>query len=536
MRDGVNLSADIRLPADGRAFPTILLRTPYNNTGFSAAEAALVGKGYAVVKQDCRGRFDSEGRFDPLREDADGYDTIAWLRAQPWCDGRIGMVGGSYGGLTQLTAAWTRPPGLLAIVPAVMGRDLFKDLVYHNGVFGLAIAVEWGLGVAGRSGQLNDTTDWEKVFRHLPLITMDEAAGYRLDCLREWLSHPTYDDYWAKASVEQYYADLDLPALHAGGWYDFYADGVVRNFGGIRSKGGPNARPNQKLIMGPWGHGLGVRTVGQLDFGEQAVVGMDGLYERWLDRWVKGEPNGIDQEPPVRIFMMGENAWRDEPEWPLARATEKTLFLASGGAANSLHGNGALQYEPASGAETDRYVYNPDHPVPTLGGSAYRPVNGPVDHAPIERRDDVLVYSTEALKKPVEVTGFVRMILFASSDAPDTDFVARLCDVYPDERSMILCDGIVRARFREGLDREDPMKPGTVYQFAIDLAVTSNVFLPGHRIRLEITSSCFPRFDRNLNTGEPIATATRWQLTRQTVYHSRAYPSGLILPVIPRGE
>jgi len=204
MRDGMILSADIRLPAQERTFPTIVIRTPYNNVGLTVGESALLTDGYALVKQDCRGRFDSAGRFEPLREeDADGYDTLEWVRAQPWCNGRLGMMGESYCALTQLTAAWMRLPGLFAIAPSVMGRDLFKDLVYHNGVFGLAIAVGWGLGVAGRSAQTNDTTDWEKVFRHLPLITLDEAAGYHLDYLRDWLSHPTYDDYWAKASVEQ---------------------------------------------------------------------------------------------------------------------------------------------------------------------------------------------------------------------------------------------------------------------------------------------------------------------------------------------
>ena len=534
MRDGVRLSADVRLPGPGRKFPTVLLRTPYNNTGFGPGEHAFIGRGYAVVRQDCRGRFDSEGRFDPLREDEDGYDTIAWIRAQPWSDGRVGMYGSSYNGLTQLTAAWTRPEGLLAICPSVMGRDLFKDLVYHNGVFGLAIAVGWGMGVAGHSGQGNDTTDWERVFRHLPLMTMDEAGGYRLDYVREWLSHPVYDATWARVSVENHYRDFDAPAVHTGGWYDMYSDGVVRNFCGMRAQAGPRARGAQKLIMGPWGHGLGTRAIGQLDFGEQAAVGLQGVYDRWLDRWVKGEQNGIDREAPVRIFIMGANVWRDEQEWPLARAVETPFYLAAEGPANSLYGKGGLTRRPGSATETDAYVYNPDNPVPTLGGCASRTATGPNDHTPIERRDDVLVYTSEVLQEPVEVTGFVRAVLYAASDAPDTDFVARLCDVHPDGRSIIICDGIARARFREGLDREVMMTPGTVYKFEIDMSVTSNAFLPGHRIRVEITSSCFPRFCRNLNTGEPVATGTRMQTARQTVHHSVKHPSCVVLPVVGR--
>lgn len=534
MRDGVNLSADVRIP-DGRGpFPAVLMRSPYSNSGFMPGDAAFVGSGYALVKQDCRGRFDSDGCFNPLREDADGHDTIEWIRRQPWCDGRIGMTGGSYIGLTQLTAAWTKPAGLRAITPAVMGNDLFKDLIYTNGVLNLTIALGWGAGVAGRTGQSNETTDWPRVFRHLPLMTMDEAAGYRLDYLREWLSHPTHDDYWKAASVEHHYADFDVPVLHAGGWFDMYANGVVRNFCGIRERGGPRARVAQKLIMGPWPHGLGGRQVGQMDFGDQAVVGMESIYRRWLDRWVKGDANGIDREPPVRIFVMGENVWRDEHEWPLARTRETSFFLASGDSANSLYGDGALRSEPTAGSESDTYVYNPDNPVPTAGGCAYLAPGGPTDHAPVERRNDVLVYTGEPLRQAMEVTGFVRLALFAASDAPDTDFVARLCDVYPDGRSMLVCDGIVRARFREGLDREVLMNPGTVYEFEVDMGATSIVFPEGHQIRLEITSSCFPRFARNLNTGEPSATGTRWQVARQTVRHSRAHPSRLILPVIPR--
>jgi hypothetical protein len=530
MRDGVRLSADICRPDGDGPFPVIVHRTPYNAafSGFRDVEA-----GYAVVLQDCRGRHDSEGCFAPFREAEDGFDTLAWVRAQKWCDGRLGMIGGSYTASTQLAAAWMNPPGLRAITPRVMGRDLFKDLIYHNGVFNLSLCTTWGFGVSGRVAQSGATVDWPRIFRHLPLITMDEAAGYHVPYFREWLSHPTYDGYWADLSVEAHYPRFDLPILHMGGWYDLYLDGLLRNYQGIRNHGGPMARAHQKLIVGPWGHALNTRSIGQLDFGPQAVTNLDDVEARWLERWVSEKENGIEHEPPVRIFVMGTNVWRDESEWPLARAEERALHLVSGGRANSLHGDGVLSTDAPQGAETDTYVYNPDNPVPTLGGCVIGAPTGPQDHAPIERRDDVLVFTGPELREPLEVTGFVKAVLYAASDAVDTDFIARLCDVYPDGRSMILCDGVVRTRFREGLDREVLMQPGRIYELEIEMGATSNTFLPGHRVRLEITSSCFPRFSRNLNTGEPIATGTRLRPARQTIHHSRSHPSRLILPVAP---
>jgi putative CocE/NonD family hydrolase len=534
MRDGVTLSTDIRLPEGPGPFPVIVTRTPYNNAGFAPNDPYIQG-GYVSVKQDCRGRFDSEGRFSPFVEAEDGADTIAWVKAQPWCDGRIGMLGNSYCATVQLTAAWTRPPGLLAITPGVMGRDLFRDLIYYNGVFNLALAFTWGAAVSGRSGQVHDTSDLQNRLWHLPLADMADVVGFRVPHLREWLAHPVYDRFWAATSVEQHYADFDVPALHSGGWYDFYGEGTARNFQGIRARGGPRARAAQRLVMGPWQHGLGGRVAGQLDFGENAVMALDVLYRRWLDRWVKGVDNGVDREPAVRMFMMGANEWRDEAEWPPAGARETPLYLASSGSANSLLGDGALLSEqPTGGAERDGYVYNPANPVPTIGGGAYGvPSSGPTDHAPVERRNDVLVYTGEVLDKPVAVAGYITGRLSIASDCVDTDFVMRLCDVYPDGRSMILCDGIARTRFREGLDREVFMTPGKVYEIEVPMGVTANVFLPGHRIRVEVTSSNFPRWARNLNTGEPANTSTRLQLAHQTVWHSAARPSKILLPILP---
>lgn len=534
MRDNVKLSTDVRLPDGDGPFPTLVLRTPYSNIDPSGYMRYLRA-GYAVVAQDCRGRHDSEGRFRPFEEANDGYDLIAWVKSQRWCDGRIGMIGGSYLGTTQLTSAWMSPPGLRAITPRVMGRDLFKDCIYHNGAFCLGLATGWGFGMTGRAGQVHNTTDWASVHKRLPLKGLASFAGFDgATWFDIWLSHPTYDEYWRSVSVEAHYDHFAVPALHMGGWYDFYSDGILRNFTGINTHGGEGARGKQKLIMGPWGHGLNTRNLGILDFGTQAVVDLDGLEARWLDRWVRDIDNGVDREPPVRIFVMGINEWRDENEWPLARATEAPYYLASDGRANSLFGDGRLTTNLPDSTATDSYTYHPDNPVPVLGGSVHDATAGPQDQQPIERRDDMLVYTSDVLTEPVEVTGHVAAVLHAASDCRDTDFIARLCDVYPDGRSIILCDGIVRARFREGLDKEVFLDPGKVYEFIIEMGATSNVFLPGHRIRVDITSSSFPRFARNLNTDEPVATGTRIRSAKQTIHHSRAKPSCVLLPIVPR--
>lgn len=538
MRDGTLLSTDVRWPKGPGPFPVILWRTPYSNTD-PVAHGMLrhVHAGYVLVTQDCRGRFDSAGTFNAFHEAEDGYDTIAWVRAQSWCDGRVGMVGASYNTTTQWTAAWTKPQGLCAIVPRVMSRDLFKDTFYINGVFALHLAAGWSSLMTGRASQNTSQLDWTQLHKHLPLQTLTQAAGYESKLYQELLAHPTYDDYWKAVSVEAHYGDIDVPALHMGGWYDIYAEGTLRNYQALAAKG----KGKQRLVVGPWAHSfsLNTRMLGQIDFGPQSTTGLEELESRWLARFVRGEDNGVDREPPVRIFVMGVNQWRDEEAWPLARAVETPCYLASGGRANTLFGDGELIPNPPHIppgnplAAYDHYTYHPENPVPMLGGALWGPLAGPHDHSPIERRDDVLVYTGPVLQEAMEVTGYVNAVLHVSSDAVDTDFVARLCDVYPDGRSMIVCDGVAATRFREGLEQALPMTPGDVYELKISLGPTAIVFLPGHRVRLEVTSSCFPRFARNLNTGEPAATGTRMQMARQRVHHTVKHPSRLILPVIP---
>jgi uncharacterized protein len=537
MRDGVELSTDVIWPDGDGPWPAILWRTPYSNTD-PVAHGLMrhVNAGYVVVSQDCRGRYDSAGKFDAFKEAEDGCDTIAWVRKQAWCDGRVGMVGASYSTTTQWAAAWTKPEGLKAIVPRVMSRDLFKDTFYVNGVFALHLAAGWSCRMVGRAMQNTDALDWATLYRHLPLESLTTNAGYESALYKALLAHPTYDDFWKAMSVEAHYGDIDVPALHMGGWYDIYAEGTLRTYEALAGRG----KGKQRLVVGPWAHSfsLNTRMLGQIDFGPNSTTGLEELEARWLTRFVRGEENGVDKEPPVRIFVMGINQWREEDAWPLKRAVETPCYLASGGRANTLFGDGQLISAPPpiapgnpAGA-SDGYTYHPENPVPAVGGNLWGPLAGPQDHSGIERRDDVLVYTGPVLEKPLEVTGYVNAVVHVSSDAVDTDFVVRLCDVYPDGRSMIVCDGVAATRFREGLEKAVMMTPGDVYELKISLGPTSIVFLPGHRLRVEITSSCFPRFARSLNTGEPQATGTRMQAAKQKVHHTVKHPSRLVLPVV----
>ncbi len=537
MRDGVSLSTDIRMPDSGGPFPAILVRNPYNNNIAVTPENEALLKlylesGYAYVSQDVRGKYDSEGTFKPFDESGDGYDSVEWLARQPWCNGKIGMSGASYLGFTQLEAGKMAPPALLAITPSVMAHDAFKGIMYKNGVFSLLI-LSWALGNTGRTDKPQPLADWKKIFNTIPLEKMDTAAGFETPFFHEWLRHQRYDEFWKKISTEAFYDKFNTHTYLMGGWYDYACDGTIKNFCGLKK-----AMKNKKvkLLMGPWAHGLGGPGVlGELDFGKEALVDIEREKKRWLDRFVKGIKNGIDKEPPVKIFVMGINKWREEGDWPLKRTEYTSYYLGSRKGANGKDGDGRLGFKMDSPGEADRYTYDPLDPVMTIGGATLLPnlPPGPFDQTPMERRKDVLVFSTEILKKPVEVTGFIKTELYISSSALDTDFVARLCDVHPGGKSIVLCAGILRTRFREGLDKEVMLEPGKMYKLELEMDPTSNVFLPGHRIRLEVTSSSFPEYFRNPNTGGNAARETAFIKAKQAVYHSKKYPSKLILPVIP---
>ncbi len=539
MRDGVELAANIFLPDEEGCFPTILMRTPYDKgeEDFGMAHF-FVEHGYAVVIQDTRGRFDSQGEWDPFRYEAeDGYDTQQWVGEQEWCNGSIGMTGGSYVGFTQWISAPLGNPYVKTMLPMVPFTEAYYDTHYIGGALQLALMFGWGTIVSYEEGESPPIEDWDQALGSLPLIDWDERnLDKRVPYLRDWITHASYDDYWKERGIDGQYDQITVPILNVGGWYDIFSKATLEMIDKVHHQSkNPMARRNQFVIMGPWGHGVNVRELGELDFGEGAKLDFDQIQKDWFDYWLKKEPTGVEDWAPLKLFVMGENKWREEYEWPLARTEFTKYYLHSDGEANTVEGDGSLSTQAPADEETDTYVYDPEDPVPTQGGNnLFGAEAGPYDQREIEKRDDVLVYTTPELKSDVEVTGPVKLILYASSRAPDTDFTGKLVDVHPNGKAYNLCEGIIRARCRESMTDPRLIVPEKIYRYEIDLWVTSNLFKKGHRIRLEVSSSNFPRFDRNPNTGNPLGMDDQLKQAKQTIYHNEDYPSHLVLPIIPR--
>ena len=535
MRDGTKLATNLYRPQGEGRVPAVLMRTPYGKPGKNFGMAkSVVESGYALVTQDCRGRGKSEGTWDPFAFDIpDGFDTQEWVGKQPWCDGRIGTAGGSYGGWTQWATAPNASRHLRCIVAVVPFSDVFHDIAYTGGAFQLALMMGWGMGVGGVH-LLPEPL--QRAYRHLPLNTFGDQFEKSIPYLNDWVKHSLYDDYWKQRGIGRRYADVRVPTLNIGGWYDIFSKATLEQTAGVRGTSKEHlVRRNQCVVMGPWAHGVGARKVGELDFGEAARRNVAELQIQWLNYWLRDQDTGVERWPAYHIFVMGENRWRAEAEWPLERTRYTSVYLHSGGNANSANGDGALAMEKPKDEPPDRFVYDPDDPVPTTGGNNLVGAKlGPVDQREVEARNDVLVYTSAPLEEAMEVTGPVRMVLYAASSATDTDFTAKLVDVHTDGRAFNLCDGIIRGRFRNGMDSPGLLTPGAVERFEIDLWVTSNVLKPGHRIRVEVSSSNFPRFDRNPNSGKPFGTDTTVQAAKQTVYHDGERASHLVLPVIPR--
>jgi putative CocE/NonD family hydrolase len=558
MRDNVRLDTNVFYPAGSGRFPTVLVRTPYGKgPDLPAGYQSFINHGYAVVIGDVRGRGGSGGVFDVLNQEGpDGYDTLNWIAGQPWSDGKVGMIGGSYLGIAQWKVAVLNNPHLKAIFPVVSGSDEYFDRFYSQGG-----AMKLGHRLLWMSQNLTPPGSAKPKFSdyiyHLPLRTVDRAATRRtLGFYQSVLNHPAYDSFWKNLSVLENIDRVHVPVFSVGGWYDNFAESDLEAFSALHKLDG-RLDDRHRIMIGPWAHNMSTPFPG-VTYGDDSSSPIRSYQIEWFDHWLKGAPEDAQHfspqkwhavraevdEAPVHIFVMGVNRWRDEPDWPLARARATPLYLVSERAANSLSGDGLLQWKAERAktldASTDSFTYDPRNPVPTRGGAVCCDPKifpwGPIDQRPVEKRKDVLVYTSAPMKQDLEVTGPIRVVLYASTSALDTDFTAKLVDVFPDGEARNLTDGILRVRYRQGLEKPELAEPGKVYPLMIDAGVTSNVFLAGHSIRVEISSSNFPRFDRNLNTGRAIADDSGSKKAEQMVYHSRQYPSHVLLPVIPASD
>lgn len=533
MRDGVELSADVYRPDAPGTFPVILSRTPYTKPSIYETAKKFVPHGYVWVAMDVRGRGDSDGKFVPYRHDGlDGYDAIEWCARQPWSTGKVATIGGSYNGRIQWLTAVTQPPHLTTMIVMVTPSDPFVE--FPTGL-PIPMEISWYHLTAGHVTQNLEAVNWEAVMRHLPLIDMDDAAGRPNPYWDEAINHAQAGPFWDTVRYQNRYDRVQVPVLHISGWYDDEQIGTPLNFIGMTSASQPEAvRASQRLVMGPWPHAVNsVSKLGEVDFGPTSKVDMDGLWLRWYDHWLKGADNGIDKEPPVRIFVMGANKWIDENEWPIARTQYTKYFLSSGGKAQTLSGDGRLASTIPAKEPPDRYTYDPADPTPFITNATFAQVGGPDDYRPVEQRNDVLVYTSEPVAADTMVCGPVRARIYAASSARDTDFMAKLIDLWPEGFAERLSDGMVRARFRQGMDKPQLIEPGKVYAYDIDLWNTCQMFLKAHRIRVEVASAAFPKYDRNPNTGEALGKSTRMQKAEQHIFHDADHPSFILLPVVP---
>jgi putative CocE/NonD family hydrolase len=557
MRDGVELAADVYRLDQGQSQPVLLFRTPYdrgiaNFSNIPVDVLRLVYDGFAVVIQDTRGRHGSQGSFAPFTDDEDdGADTVAWARAEPWSDGRVGMFGASYVGATQWLGAVGAGDGVKAIAPVVTSADPHSWL-YRGGAFELGFALLWSLvflspphalRTGGDVGAVLDAADAvDELYGRTPLTDLPmlaEAPWYA-----DWVGRPERDAGWTAVSAAERFGEVTAPALIMAGWHDIFAAGSLASYTGLRTRGGSAAaREQTRLVVGPWAHGVLGGSFVERSFGIRAAIGaidVTEMHSRWFDAQLRNGERLSGKR--VLLFVMGPNVWREEDDWPLPDTAFTPWYLHSRGDANTAAGGGVLSPDPPGEEPEDVYAYDPLDPVPTVGGATFLPGvwlaanGGPRDQSPVERRKDVLCYTSEPLPRPLEVTGPVRLVLYVSSSATDTDFTGKLVDVGIDGRAEIVTDGILRARYRESLSDPVPLEAGEVTKLEIDLGATSYVFPAGHRVRIDVSSSNFPRFDRNTNTGGVIASERIEEalVARNAVHHRGAYPSHVVLPLIER--
>jgi putative CocE/NonD family hydrolase len=543
MRDGVLLYADIYRPEVGKKLPVILTRMPYGKTEYYCYLPAIgrywARKGYAYVAQDVRGKWRSGGKWDPFVNEAkDGYDTLDWIARQPWCSGNIGMTGESYYGYTAWAAATTGHPDLKCISPSTTAMDIYGVWIYNSGALCLQTMGTWAFEMNAQEYRNSLRLDYE----HLPLVSMDDRAGFTCDYYKDWLKHQRRDSYWDPINLYEKYTKIAIPVLHFGGWYDAFLKATIDDWLGVtKNSDDLSARKNQWLVIGPWDHEYTTdihKRIGQLDIGDASVMTYMAQCQAFFDFWLKGISNGFDQTSRVQYFVIGDNEWRSMDEWPPKGTSYQDLYFHSGGNAHQADGDGLLSpLPPALEQPADGYAYDPRDPVAlTVNVDLWSRAEHLQDRALLPQRSDVLVYDTEPLGKDLEVTGPIQVILYASSSAVDTDFTAALVDLFPNGRgnkppyAHLIQEGILRASYRISDQDQSPIEPGHVYEYTIDLWSTSYVVKAGHRIRVEISSSNFNRYDRNPNTGEPLAIATNPIIASQQIFHTPDYPSHITLP------
>ncbi len=509
MRDGKKMATDLYLPAGQGKFPVILVRTPYGKQGVAGFGIDGVKHGYAVVAQDTRGRAASEGENLPFIGDGwweghqDGLDTLEWLVKQPWCNGKIGTWGGSALGITQLGMAGTGTKLLSAQHIVVGAPNFYPYLTFPGGVFKKAMI-----------------EDWLTATKHEP------------NALQLWAAHTTFDSFWKQFDLNSRWNRVHAPAVHLGGWYDIFGQGTIDSFVGYQTKGGEGARGKQVLVMGPWTHGVMQNKAGELTFrnGNRPPNKVADTW-LWFDYHLKGIQNDFAEMPAVTYYVMGDasdsnapgNVWRTANQWPPMPTKATPLYLAQ---------EKRLSLVKPKQVANFPYTYDPASPTPTAGGPQLTIPSGAVEQSKVESHSGVVVFTSDVLTEPLEVTGRVRAKLWVSSTAPDTDFTVKLCDVYPDGKSYNICEGVIRARFRKGFEREVFLTPGEIVPVEIDLWSTSIIFNKGHRLRVQVASSSFPGYDPNPNTGAGFRANAEKRTAQNTLYTGSKYPSHILLPIM----
>lgn len=552
MRDGTILRADVYRPEAPGSYPVLLIRIPYDKTQSEnviyAHPSWYARHGYIVVCQDTRGRYESEGEFYPFKFEAqDGHDTVEWCGALEGSTGKVGMYGASYGGATQLLAAIEGPPALGAVIPSVTASQYYEGWTYNQGAFALGFALSWalslGINCAQRRGDdgaaaafaagfaASLALDWSLPLDDIPALNNQDTPFFN-----DWLDHSTYDDYWKQWSIDEDYSRVQVPALHVAGWYDVFLSGSVKNFVGLREcAGNAHARTNQRLLIGPWYH-IPWRVLGGVEDEVASPYAFDQWQIDWFDRHLKTDST-IEDDPPVRLYILREGKWRNFGSWPPAESESRSFYLHSGGRANSLYGDGTLDLCAPGNELPDVYTYDPVSPLPCHGGHSCCFENvapmGPADQFQREVNNGILIYTSTPMTEPMYLIGDVSATIYAASTAVDTDFAVRLCVVDGNGVSTNIQEGIVRARFRESLTNPSPIEPNTIYRYDISLGPVGVKFEAGERVRVQVASNDFPHWDRNLNTGnspglEGIASAV---VATQAVYHDVEHPSSISLPI-----